>query len=227
MLLFLVFSFATVAQTPSQDSEPKIIDSQDYVMPQAVADAGIDGKVLLEMTIDENGVPTKASIFAGPRWPCGKNPSGALKELAKTLTATMLGAKFSPAMKDGKPIQKDINVTIELNNPNFPAKALDVGGAIVLGRAKNLDPDVTLGKPKKMPLPRYPAGARANRAGGAVLAQILIDEKGNVIRSGAIRGHRELQQSARETACEAKFTPTLRSGQPIPVSGLIVYNFVP
>jgi protein TonB len=58
-----------------------------------------------------------------------------------------------------------------------------------------------------------------------VNVQVLIDEKGHVISARAVSGHALLRNSAEAAARMARFSPTLLSGQPIRVSGIITYNF--
>jgi TonB family protein len=82
------------------------------------------------------------------------------------------------------------------------------------------------GKAISKPAPSYPAVARAVRASGTVNVQVLIDEKGKVVSARAVSGHPLLQQSAVQAAYGARFSPTLLSGQPVKVTGVITYNFV-
>lgn len=56
---------------------------------------------------------------------------------------------------------------------------------------------------------------------------MVIDEKGNVYSAEAVSGHRDLSFAAETAACEAKFSPTLLSGEAVRVTGIITYNFVP
>jgi protein TonB len=77
-----------------------------------------------------------------------------------------------------------------------------------------------------LPKPQYPATAKAMGAAGPVNVQVTIDEDGNVISAAAVSGHPLLRQAAAEAARKAKFRPTLLSGVPVKVSGVIVYNFV-
>lgn len=81
------------------------------------------------------------------------------------------------------------------------------------------------GKATSLPKPPYPPAARAVRASGAVTVQILIDKNGNVIVAKALSGHPLLRASAEQAAQGAKFPPTLLSGQPVTVSGVLTYNF--
>lgn len=83
------------------------------------------------------------------------------------------------------------------------------------------------GKATSLPKPVYPPAARAVKATGAVSIQVLIDENGNVVSANAVSGHPLLRAAAEAAAREAKFIPTLLAGQPVKVSGIIVYNFVP
>jgi len=83
------------------------------------------------------------------------------------------------------------------------------------------------GKAANLPKPEYPPAARAVRASGTVTVQVLVDVDGKVITASAVGGHPLLQSAAVTAARAARFAPTLLSGQPVKVSGVIVYNFVP
>ncbi|HVF56091.1 MAG TPA: energy transducer TonB [Pyrinomonadaceae bacterium] len=82
------------------------------------------------------------------------------------------------------------------------------------------------GKAISKPQPPYPAIAKAARAQGQVTVQILVDESGRVVSANAVGGHPLLQQAAVSAARQARFSPTLLSGQAVKVSGVITYNFV-
>jgi len=75
--------------------------------------------------------------------------------------------------------------------------------------------------------PAYPAAALKVNATGAVNVQVTIDEEGKVISAFAISGHPLLRAAAVKAAKESTFTPTTLEGQPVKVTGVIVYNFVP
>lgn len=90
-----------------------------------------------------------------------------------------------------------------------------VSGGVVNSKATNLVK------------PTYPQAARAVRAAGAVNVQVTISESGSVISASAVSGHPLLRQAAEQAARSSKFSPTLLSGQPVKVTGVIVYNFVP
>jgi protein TonB len=82
------------------------------------------------------------------------------------------------------------------------------------------------GKAVRLVQPPYPPIARSAHASGQVNVQITIDENGNVISAHAVSGHPLLQGAAVAAARSSKFTPTKLSGQPVKVSGVIIYNFV-
>ena len=92
---------------------------------------------------------------------------------------------------------------------------------------KQISGGVLNGKATSLPKPPYPAAARAVRAAGAVSVQVLIDESGNVVSASAVSGHPLLRAAAVQAARGARFSPTMLSGQPVKVSGVITYNFVP
>ena len=103
--------------------------------------------------------------------------------------------------------------------PPPPKPTPEVKKTIVSGGVLN-------GKAISKPSPAYPPIAKAARAQGTVTVQILVDESGRVVSATAVSGHPLLQQAAVAAARQARFSPTLLSGQPVKVSGVITYNFV-
>jgi len=83
------------------------------------------------------------------------------------------------------------------------------------------------GKAVSLPKPDYPPAARAVRAGGPVTVQVTIDEQGNVVSASPVSGHPLLRAAAAAAARNAKFSPTLLSGTPVRVTGVIIYRMGP
>ena len=81
------------------------------------------------------------------------------------------------------------------------------------------------GKAITLPVPDYPAEAKAAGAEGVVVIQVMIDEQGNVTDARAISGPKLLQETSVNAARQAKFSPTLLSGEPVKVTGVLVFNF--
>ncbi|MCA1592122.1 MAG: energy transducer TonB [Acidobacteria bacterium] len=94
-----------------------------------------------------------------------------------------------------------------------------VRGVVVSGGVLN-------GKAIVKPQPVYPTIAKAARAQGTVVVQIIVDEDGKVMAAQAVSGHPLLQAAAVKAAREAQLSPTRLSGKPVKVSGVITYNFV-
>lgn len=107
----------------------------------------------------------------------------------------------------------DSNTTVYSNSSIQIPKT--VSGGVLNGKATNLVK------------PAYPPAAKAVRASGAVNVQVTVDEKGDVISANAVSGHPLLRASAVQAARSSKFSPTLLSGKPVKVTGVIVYNFTP
>ena len=91
----------------------------------------------------------------------------------------------------------------------------------------SLSGGVLNGKAIALPKPTYPPAARAVRASGAVTIQVLIEENGKIFSAQPVSGHPLLRSAARIAACGAEFSPTYLEGQPVKVSGVISYNFIP
>jgi hypothetical protein len=79
------------------------------------------------------------------------------------------------------------------------------------------------GKAVSKPAPDRPKDASGIT--GTVTVQILADEDGKIIKAEAVSGPERLRQAAVEAAYKARLSPTRLSGQPVKVSGVLVYNF--
>jgi len=90
-----------------------------------------------------------------------------------------------------------------------------VSGGVLNGKATNLVH------------PAYPPAARAVHAAGACTVQVVISETGSVQSASAVSCHPLLKAAAEAAARGSHFSPTLLSGQPVKVSGVITYNFIP
>ncbi|MEQ1604243.1 MAG: TonB family protein [Pyrinomonadaceae bacterium] len=75
------------------------------------------------------------------------------------------------------------------------------------------------------PEPVYPAAAKAVRATGTVAVQVIVSREGEVVSASAVSGHPLLRAAAEKAARQAKFRPTLLSGTPVMISGVLTYNF--
>lgn len=83
------------------------------------------------------------------------------------------------------------------------------------------------GRAISLPKPVYSAAAREHRESGTVIVKIKIDETGSVVEAKDMCGAPPyISESSVKAAYQARFTPTKLSGKPVPVNGVIQYNFV-
>ncbi len=127
-------------------------------------------------------------------------------------------APIAPGAGTGNIISAPAKVDIKEEPPPPPPKPTPhapISGGVLNGKAVHLVQ------------PQYPAMARTAHVSGQVTVQVLIDENGNVTAAHASSGHPLLQPAAVAAARASRFTPTKLSGQPVKVTGVIIYNFVP
>ena len=239
ILLFLLAGFSAVfAQTdPVKTIQGGVLNGKSISLPkpeytQAMSLSGIEGTVQISVLIDENGnVISAEPVFDDkPRIvPDPKSSSGDVQNykiikpeppnplLADSARRAAMKAKFSPTMLSGVPVRVTgiIVYNFRASRPEQNNDPKTVTGGVINGKATSL------------PLPEYPAAARAVKAGGVVSVQVVIDETGNVISANAMSGHPLLRQAATDAAMLAKFSPTLLQGKAVKVSGILMYNFAP
>lgn len=81
------------------------------------------------------------------------------------------------------------------------------------------------GKFLEFPAPVYSSEAKKARASGSVSVKILVDEEGRVIHACALTGEPLLRDGSVDAAYRARFPPTVISGKPVKVVGILNYNY--
>jgi outer membrane biosynthesis protein TonB len=96
---------------------------------------------------------------------------------------------------------------------------------LVNAQKRTLNVGIVNKKAIYLPKPVFPKSCRCK---GIVRVKILIDAlSGKVVEAQAFSGHPLLRVSAVEAARQARFSPSIYSGQRIIVKGTLVYNFNP
>lgn len=134
-----------------------------------------------------------------------KNQSGVSSNSQNT---DELNTNSAPSQESSPPNPTDQKSTA--NNSNTPG-------------SDNILNDQAISKPD----PVYPAVAKAARASGTVTVQVAVDETGKVTSAQATSGHPLLRAAATQAAYQARFKPTLSSGKPVKVRGVLTYDFKP
>lgn len=136
------------------------------------------------------------------------------EEAGRSLTtpaAETVGDAAAEKTAEGAGSNKAEEPAAEPPAPKPPVKA--ISGGVLNGRAINL------------PRPVYTDSARRAGQEGIVSVEVLIDVTGKVISAKAVSGPNQLRGAAEVAARRARFYPTLLSGQPMRISGVIKYNF--
>lgn len=208
---------------------------------------GLGGKMTIRVNVDATGMVSEAMSVSGPGDVC---TSVTRPDIVRARAASMDAAKlvrFNPARLNSQPtasygwiyfdpekLPKNAERNgqpVDNSEVRFTAKG-DSAPNSSPESEKALDQMTVSDSPPKshavsLPQPSYPAAARAVRATGTVEIRVLIETDGSVFSAVAISGHPLLRAAARNAACEAKFTPTILSGEPVKLYGTVNYNFVP
>lgn len=145
--------------------------------------------------------------------------------LCNSLGTFAANVKFQPIQKSADAANGEVDKLLkELKEHNQPVvrRCLDNCHEASTTDAPKLDAV----EKSNIVQPNYPPIARAAHATGEVVVMVVIDEEGKVIAAQALSGHPLLQAASVKAARESTFAPTLLDGQPVKVTGNIVYRFI-
>ena len=237
MAIFAVSAITAFAQVPSEIKggilNGKAVSLPKPEYPEAAKAAGLEGVVYVNVVIDEEGNVVSAVVDDQPRKVTKVTKDGDSIAEEQPVADILLrdaalraawNAKFSPTLLNKMPVR--VSGTIVYNFVAPRGEEAQTGEPVSTSGAKPINGGILNNKAVALPVPEYPAAAKAVRAQGAVNVQVTVDEEGNVISVAAVSGHPLLRAAAVNAAREAKFAPTQLSGQPIKITGVLVYNFV-
>jgi protein TonB len=120
----------------------------------------------------------------------------------------------APAAAEIPPME--ISLSIVSDSPAAAANAITVPSASeVTAKADVITPkEMSVVEYVKEPVPQYPSASRRDRAEGAVLLRVLVDESGRAKEIEIYRssGHRPLDEAARDAVLRAVFKPYIENG---------------
>ena len=213
MMAAIFFTFVVGVSIYAQDDSAKVINggvingkAVNMVKPEYPAEAkasGASGTVNVEVIIDEEGNITNAKAVSGHEL------------LRKSSEEAALASKFSPTKLNGQSVK--VKGIIIYNFVAGKDSTTDNKGLVNAG--------ILNSKALSLPKPAYPSEAKAVKAEGTVMVEVIINEKGDVISAVAVSGHELLRKESMTAASKAKFSPTKLKGKPVKVKGIVIYNF--
>lgn len=164
----------------------------------------IQGTVVVEITVDESGVPIAVKALEGP------------EALAPTAVEYAKAWRFEPVKVNGKAVKARFKLTMPFRlRDNAPVPKTSNGKVDgTPGQAQ--DTDFSKIKVKHQPpAPAYPAEAKAAKIQGTVEVEIIVDEQGVPVGVKALSGPEELRPTAQGYAEEWRFEPFKVDGKPV------------
>lgn len=178
--------------------KPPRVVLESYVAPQypeAARKNGIEGKVVLDVTVGEDGTVGKITVTEGvPEWP-------SLEESAQEAVRQW---KFEPATEGGEPVEMSVAIPVMfgLDASKQTAEA-DTAPELVN---------------ESVIKPEYPEDARKDGVSGKVLLDVVIKKDGSPgkisVKQG-IPGYPSFGEKAVEAVSQWKFKPATKDGEPI------------
>ena len=150
----------------------------------------IQGTVIVELVVDENGIPVRAHVVKGPQ------------ALRSTAVAYALGWRFEPVLSEGKPTSARFQLTMpfRLRPDSQSIQDFDFKQIHVLHQPEP---------------PAYPAEAKAQRIQGTVVVTLIVGTDGRVESAEASEGPDMLRPTAVAYAKGWRFKPALVDGKPV------------
>jgi TonB family protein len=170
----------------SFDEAPVVRQRAPISYPAAAKREGVEGEVMLMLTIDPKGNVRRVEVSKGVR----ADLDAAAVESAKAWT-------FTPAKKNGVPVPATVAVPVRFR--------LDKKGK---DGAAGADEEGSAPTPVKTVNPVYPEGAKLKGIQGTVYVETTIDRDGKVVGVKVMKGvHPDLDAAAMDALRQWAFKP--------------------
>ena len=165
------------------------------------------GAVLLQMVVDENGIPQDIHV---------------VRSLGLGLDQKAIEAvqrwRFKPGLKDGNPVPVSANIEINFRLPLSPEA---IAGAVTVAEG------VLNSRIVSKPSPEYPSVAKLARVQGSVRYSVIVGPDGKVRDVQYVSGPAMLATpEVLRTVSEWEYQPYQLNGAPVTVQSTVTVNFV-
>jgi TonB family protein len=171
------------------------------------------GAVLLQVTVNESGVPQDIKVVR----PLGMG-------LDQKAIEAVQQWRFKPGLKDGNPVPVSANIEVNFRLLQTPeqaaAAAAPVPGAVTVGEGVMNSRIVS-----RVPA-EYPSAAKLARVQGAVQFSVIVGPDGKVQNVQYVSGPAILVKEATDSVRQWVYQPYLLNGQPVTVHTIATVNFV-
>jgi len=189
---------------------PKLVRTVEPVYPPKARQARVEGIVILEVKIDEQGNVADTRVLRS------------IPLLDQAAIDAVKQWEYEPMLVDGKPRQVIFTVTarFKLDGVNKP-KSLDEFAQGAVQAIKDIKPPKLV---KEVP-PVYPEAARVAQVQGVVILGVKTDEQGKVIDVMVLRSIPLLDQAAIDSVRQWIYEPMIIEGKAVPVVFTVTVRF--
>ena len=186
MVMLAINSGAAVAATKQQQQEQsvKVTHQVAPVYPEEAKRARVEGKVVLDVTVEENGEVSMAKVVNGPQL------------LQQAAVDAVKQWRFSNPLNDSVTIQ--LTIAFALKADSAAEKEQTSAQEPALKQVHRVDPV-------------YPEEAKRQSIQGEVVVEIKVNDKGQVTDARAVSGNELLRQAAVDAAKQFQFSNSLRT----------------
>ncbi|MDX1439076.1 MAG: energy transducer TonB [Rubricoccaceae bacterium] len=186
-----------------------LVDHIEY--PESARDAHVEGRVLVQFVVDEEGAIVEPSVLQGVH-----------PDLDAAALAALDEVRFTPGMHEGHPAK--VRMILPINfalPPGFDTDETNYEAADV-----EQMPEIVGGMGSLIENIRYPQEAEQEGIQGRVVVSFVVDQHGQVQHTEVIESaHPLLDVAAVEAIEKTSFTPGLKDGEAVAVQMAVPITF--
>lgn len=185
------------------EKPPRLVHMEQPTYPEVAREAGIEGRVVLSLVVDEEGRVIDAEVIVA-------QPPDVFEEAALEAVKQW---RYEPAHQKGEPVKVRVGQSIEFSLPEEEETPAEEEGSPI--HMEYDEPPVLL----HMEAPKYPEAAREEGVEGKVVFSIVIDEEGKVVEAEVVTSEPEgiFEETAREALMKWRYEPATVEGRPVKV----------
>lgn len=192
------------------------------VYPPLARDAGIEGTVVAQFIVNEEGGVDDIRVIRSPH-----------EMLAQAAVAAIEGARFEPGQQNGQPVRVRFAVPISFRLAEAPPRAerpqtpdMVRAGDPEIQEVAEVQPRLLGGLDGLQARVVYPPLARQAGIEGQVIVQFVVNKEGRVEDATVLRSPDDMLSRAALEAVEAsEFTPGRQGGEPVSVRFAVPVTF--
>lgn len=216
LVLTAVLAAAAFGQKKDELIPAVPTDLATAAYPFVAIESGVSGTIIVQVRVNKTGTVDSVISISGPNHVCSNSRRPEIVALRSAAYEAAMKTQYTPAKRNKRSVESTATLRFDFVPPSSsdPTTVNRNANSIEVKRAG-------------APIEREISASTVDGLTGTAEITYITDVDGSMYVAIAASGHPKLKAAAVSAACSEILGPTVVNGQPVRITGILRYKFIP